>query len=111
MYGKGKAYLKFCFVCADILDMDISEFLAVAKVVLADKRVIGTAIVVFLCMDFGVFVANYVRKLPKQKPKQKQKLKGTAAKPSSASADKEKEGAESSSDGSEPEEAEDAPAK
>jgi hypothetical protein len=91
--------------------MDISEFLSVAKVVLADKRVIGTAIAVFLCMDFGAFVANYARKPPKQKPKQKQKSKSTAAKPSSSSADNEKEGAESSSDGSEPEQTSGAPAK
>jgi hypothetical protein len=89
--------------------MDISEFLSVAKVVLADKRVIGTAIVVFLCMDFGVFVANYARKPLKQKPRQKQKSKSTAATPSAASTDNEKEGA--SSDGNESEQAAGASAK
>lgn len=87
--------------------MDISEFLSVAKVVLADKRVIGTAIVVFLCMDFGAFVANYARKPLKQKPRQKQKSKNTAAKP--ASDDNEKEGA--ASGGNESEQAAGTPAK
>ena len=47
--------------------MDISKFISIAKTVLADKRVIGTAIVVFLCMDFGAFVANYTKKAPKSK--------------------------------------------
>jgi hypothetical protein len=47
--------------------MDISDFLAAAKMVLTDKRVITTAVVVFLCMDFGVFVANYSRKPPRPK--------------------------------------------
>ncbi|MBP3709349.1 MAG: hypothetical protein J6I73_02940 [Treponema sp.] len=37
------------------------------KMVLTDARVIGTAIVVFLVMNFGVFVANYVKKPKKQR--------------------------------------------
>jgi hypothetical protein len=47
--------------------MDISEFLSIAKMVLTDKRVIGTAVVVILCMDFGAFVVNYTKKPPKPK--------------------------------------------
>ena len=106
MYGKGKASLKFCFICADIWNMDISEFLSVAKVVLSDKRVIGTAIVVFLCMDFGTFVAHYTRKPLKQKPRQKQKSKSTTATPAS-----DNENAGTSSGGNESEQAAGTPAK
>ena len=54
---------------ADTEDMDISAVFAVIKQVLADKRVIGTAVFVFLMMDFGVFVAHYTKKPPKPKHK------------------------------------------
>src|SRR5574344_1371155 len=53
----------------DTVDMDISSVFAVIKQVLADKRVIGTAVFVFLMMDFGVFVAHYTKKPPKPKHK------------------------------------------
>ena len=54
--------------------MDISEFASIAKTVLTDKRVIGTAVVVFLCMDFGAFVANYTKKPAKiRRPRTKVK--------------------------------------
>ena len=44
--------------------------LSLAKAVLTDARVIGTAIAVFLVMDFAVFVANYTKK-PKRKKKRR----------------------------------------
>ncbi len=49
---------------------DIFSTLSLAKVVLTDARVIGTAIVVFLVMDFAAFVANYTKK-PKRKKKRR----------------------------------------
>lgn len=39
------------------------------KQILLDKRVIGTAIVIFLAIDFAIFVANYKPKPPKKKKK------------------------------------------
>lgn len=44
--------------------------LSLAKAVLTDARVIGTAIAVFLVMDFAVFVANYTKK-PKRKKRRR----------------------------------------
>jgi len=49
---------------------DIFSTLSLAKAVLTDARVIGTAIAVFLVMDFAVFVANYTKK-PKRKKKRR----------------------------------------
>ena len=49
---------------------DIFSTLSLAKSVLTDARIIGTAIVVFLVMDFAVFVANYTKK-PKRKKKRR----------------------------------------
>ena len=49
---------------------DIFSTLSLAKVVLTDARVIGTAIAVFLVMDFAVFVANYTKK-PKRKKRRR----------------------------------------
>ncbi|MBC6720886.1 MULTISPECIES: hypothetical protein [unclassified Treponema] len=49
---------------------DIFSTLSLAKSVLTDARVIGTAIAVFLVMDFAVFVANYTKK-PKRKKKRR----------------------------------------
>ena len=49
---------------------DIVSTLSLAKSVLTDARVIGTAIAVFLVMDFAVFVANYTKK-PKRKKKRR----------------------------------------
>jgi hypothetical protein len=72
--------------------MDISEFISIAKTVLADKRVIGTAIAVFLCMDFGAFVVNYTKKPVKSKHSR------TKVKPVPA-AEKNNGGTESSSAG------------
>ncbi|MBQ9494459.1 MAG: hypothetical protein IJR50_02325 [Treponema sp.] len=37
------------------------------KMVLTDARVVGTAAVVFFIMNFGAFVANYVKKPKKQR--------------------------------------------
>ena len=50
---------------------DIFSTLSLAKAVLTDARVIGTAIAVFLVMDFAVFVANYTKK-----PKRKKRRRG-----------------------------------
>jgi len=47
--------------------MDISGFIDIAKMVLSDRRVIVTAVVVFLCMNFGVFVEHYTKKPAKPK--------------------------------------------
>ena len=49
---------------------DIFSTLSLAKSVLTDARVIGTAIAVFLVMDFAVFVANYTKK-PKRKKRRR----------------------------------------
>ena len=49
---------------------DLFSTLSLAKSVLTDARVIGTAIAVFLVMDFAVFVANYTKK-PKRKKKRR----------------------------------------
>ena len=49
---------------------DIFSTLSLAKAVLTDARVIGTAIAVFLVMDFAVFVANYTKK-PKRKKRRR----------------------------------------
>ena len=49
---------------------DIFSTLSLVKAVLTDARVIGTAIAVFLVMDFAVFVANYTKK-PKRKKKRR----------------------------------------
>jgi hypothetical protein len=74
--------------------MDISEFLSIIKIVLTDKRVIGTAVIVFLCMDFGAFVAGYTKKPPKPRRVR------TSAKPAPAvsSTGETKGGDESASD-------------
>ena len=56
---------------ADYCSMrDIFSTLSLAKAVLTDARVIGTAIAVFLVMDFAVFVANYTKK-PKRKKRRR----------------------------------------
>ena len=75
--------------------MDISGFFDVVKIVLSDKRVIATAVVVFLCMDFGVFVANYTKKPPKPK-RRRAAAKPVPAAPVSGGGDG---GSESSSGG------------
>ena len=49
---------------------DIFSTLSLAKAVLTDARVIGTAIGVFVVMAFAVFVANYTKK-PKRKKKRR----------------------------------------
>ncbi|UTD02799.1 hypothetical protein [Treponema socranskii] len=49
---------------------DMFSTLSLAKAVLTDARVIGTAIAVFLVMDFAVFVANYTKK-PKRKKRRR----------------------------------------
>ena len=49
---------------------DIFSTLSLAGSVLTDARVIGTAIAVFLVMDFAVFVANYTKK-PKRKKRRR----------------------------------------
>ena len=49
---------------------DMFSTLSLAKSVLTDARVIGTAIAVFLVMDFAVFVANYTKK-PKRKKRRR----------------------------------------
>ena len=49
---------------------DVFSTLSLAKAVLTDARVIGTAIAVFLVTDFAVFVANYTKK-PKRKKKRR----------------------------------------
>ena len=55
---------------------DIVSTLSLAGSVLTDARVIGTAIAVFLVMDFAVFVANYTKK-----PKRKKRRRVEAAPP------------------------------
>ena len=49
---------------------DMFSTLSLAGSVLTDARVIGTAIAVFLVMDFAVFVANYTKK-PKRKKRRR----------------------------------------
>ena len=49
---------------------DIVSTLSLAGSVLTDARVIGTAIAVFLVMDFAVFVVNYTKK-PKRKKRRR----------------------------------------
>ena len=49
---------------------DMFSTLSLAGSVLTDARVIGTAIAVFLVMDFAVFVVNYTKK-PKRKKKRR----------------------------------------
>ena len=55
---------------------DLFSTLSLAGSVLTDARVIGTAIAVFLVMDFAVFVANYTKK-----PKRKKRRRVEAAPP------------------------------
>ena len=46
---------------------DMFSTLSLAGSVLTDARVIGTAIAVFLVMDFAVFVVNYTKKTKRKK--------------------------------------------
>ena len=55
---------------------DMFSTLSLAGSVLTDARVIGTAIAVFLVMDFAVFVVNYTKK-----PKRKKRRRVEAAPP------------------------------
>ena len=55
---------------------DIVSTLSLAGSVLTDARVIGTAIAVFLVMDFAVFVVNYTKK-----PKRKKRRRAESAPP------------------------------
>lgn len=73
---------------ADNDDMDWKSLLEAAKIVITDKRVYETAIAVVLFMNFGVFVANYVKKKPSPK------VKHTKAAPKTPPAPKPAEGAE-----------------
>ena len=63
---------------------DIFSTLSLAKSVLTDVRVIGTAIVVFLVMDFAVFVANYTKK-PKRKKRRRVEAEAVTQKAEAAS--------------------------
>lgn len=65
--------------------MEAALFLETAKAVLLDKRVIGTAVAVFLFMSFGVFVANYVKKPARKKVKRAPSAKKESAKKETAS--------------------------
>lgn len=58
--------------------------LSLAGSVLTDARVIGTAIVVFLVMDFAVFVANYTKK-PKRKKRRRVEAEAVTQKAEAAS--------------------------
>ena len=49
--------------------MNTHDFLPVIKTVLSDFRVIGTAVVVFLFMNFCSFVVKYRKKSKLPKPK------------------------------------------
>lgn len=57
--------------------MDMDALLLAARTVLTDQRVIVTAIAVLLVMNFGSFVANYVKKEPPKKAKHTEKPKAT----------------------------------
>jgi|WetSurMetagenome_2_1015567.scaffolds.fasta_scaffold292795_2 hypothetical protein len=59
--------LYFILFPADRMTMDISAIMPIVKIILHNKYVIGTAIVVFLYMDFACYVANYRKKPPKQR--------------------------------------------
>jgi hypothetical protein len=59
--------LYFTLFSADRMAMDISSIMPIVKIILHNKYVIGTAIVVFLYMDFACYVANYRKKPPKQR--------------------------------------------
>lgn len=63
---------------------DIFSTLSLAKAVLTDARVIGTAIAVFLVMDFAVFVANYTKK-PKRKKRRRVEAEAVTQKAEAAS--------------------------
>ena len=63
---------------------DIFSTLSLAKAVLTDARVIGTAIVVFAVMDFAVFVANYTKK-PKRKKRRRVEAEAVTQKAEAAS--------------------------
>ena len=63
---------------------DIFSTLSLAKSVLTDARVIGTAIAVFLVMDFAVFVANYTKK-PKRKKRRRVEAEAVTQKAEAAS--------------------------
>ena len=63
---------------------DIFSTLSLAGSVLTDARVIGTAIVVFLVMDFAVFVANYTKK-PKRKKRRRVEAEAVTQKAEAAS--------------------------
>ena len=58
--------------------------LSLAGSVLTDARVIGTAIAVFLVMDFAVFVANYTKK-PKRKKRRRVEAEAVTQKAEAAS--------------------------
>lgn len=82
--------LTFCALLADNECMDWEIVLETVKSVITDQRVYGTAIVVFLFVNFGVFVANYVKKTPAPKVKHAKPAPKTAAAP--AQGDKGSEG-------------------
>ena len=63
---------------------DIFSTLSLAGSVLTDARVIGTAIAVFLVMDFAVFVANYTKK-PKRKKRRRVEAEAVTQKAEAAS--------------------------
>lgn len=71
----------------------MEALLLTAKTVLTDQRVIVTAIAVLLVMNFGAFVANYVKKEPPKKAKRTSKTK-TESKPAPAPASTEEESTE-----------------
>lgn len=62
--------------------MNTHEFLPVIKAVLSDKRVIITAVIVFLFMDLCAYIVRY-RKKPKM-PKAKKSIAKAAPAPAPA---------------------------
>lgn len=56
-------------------NVGMETLLETALTVLRDERVIGTAIAVLLMINFGAFVANYVKKMPKPRTKVAKKSK------------------------------------